>query len=102
MPSSRRNPSEIALELLDCIDEKGEATRGGISKILGTTWQFHQWVENFLMKEKLVEKRRESKSRFYRKTESGELFHRLLRNGKIMKALLRVGVKRLKGHQTGN
>ena len=98
MPSSRRSPSEIALELLDCIDEKGEAARWDLIKIVGTTWQFHQWVENFLVKERLVEERRESRRCFYKKTESGELFHGLLRNGKIMKALLRVGGKRLKGN----
>ncbi len=98
VPSSRRKPSEIALKLLDCIDEKGEATKWDLIKILGTTWQFHQWIENFLMKEKLVEERRESRNYFYRKTESGELFHKLLRSGKIMKAFLRVSGKRLERH----
>jgi predicted transcriptional regulator len=92
---SRRKPSEIALELLDCIDEKGEATRWDLIKILGNTWQFHHWVEEFLMKERFVEERRESRSYFYKKTETGEMFHKLLKNGKIMRALLRVSGKRL-------
>jgi len=94
--SSRREPTEIALKLLDCIDEKGEATRWDLIKILGNTWQFHHWVEDFLMKERFVEERRESRYYFYKKTETGELFHKLLRNDKIMKALLCVSGKRLK------
>lgn len=98
MSSSKRSPSQIALELLNCIDEKGEASRWDLIKILGNTWQFHHWVEDFLMKEKFVEERRQSRNRFYRKTESGELFHQLLRNGKMVKALLRVSGKRLTGY----
>jgi len=96
--SSKRSPRQIALELLDCIDDKGEASRWDLIKILGNTWQFHHWVEDFLMKEKFVEERRESRSRFYRKTEAGELFHQLLRNGKMIRALSRVSGKRLTRH----
>ncbi len=95
MSSSKRSPSQIALELLDCIDAKGEASRWDLIKILGNTWQFHHWVEDFLVKEKFVEERQESRKRVYRKTESGELFHKLLRNGKMIKALSRVSGKRL-------
>jgi len=94
--SSRREPSQIALELLDCIDEEGEATRWDLIKILGNTSQFHHWVEEFLVKEEFVEERRESRNYFYKKTETGELFHTLLKNGMIMKALLRVSGRRLK------
>ena len=96
MSSSRREPSQIALELLDCIDEEGEATRWDLIKILGNTSQFHHWVEEFLVKEEFVEERRESRNYFYKKTETGELFHTLLKNGMIMKALLRVSGRRLK------
>ncbi len=98
MSSPKRSPSQIALELLDCIDEKGEASRWDLIKILGNTWQFHHWVEDFLMKEKFVEERQESRNRFYKKTESGELFHQLLRNGKMIRALSRVSGKRLTIH----
>ena len=96
MSSSRREPSQIALELLDCIDQKGEATRWDLIKILGNVSQFRHWVEEFLMKEEFVEERRELRNYFYKKTETGELFHKLLKNGMIMRALLRVSGRRLK------
>ncbi|MFB0568727.1 MAG: hypothetical protein ACETV0_03820 [Nitrososphaeria archaeon] len=96
MSSSRREPSQIALELLDCLDEKGEATKWDLIKILGNTSQFRHWVEEFLVKEEFVEERRESRNYFYKKTETGELFHKLLKNGMMMKALLRVSGRRLK------
>lgn len=101
MSFPRRSPSTIALNLFDCINEKGEATRWDLIKILGNTEQFRLWVEDFLLKEKLVEERRESKRYFYKKTETGELFHKLLKNGKIMKAFLRVSGKRLRKEFNG-
>jgi predicted transcriptional regulator len=96
MPSRRRRPSEIALEILDCIDKKGEATKWDLLKILGTSWQFHHWIEEFLLKEKFVEERKKSSHFLYRKTEAGNQFHELLRNGKIMRALIQVSGKRLR------
>lgn len=96
MSSSRREPSLIALQLLDCIDENGEASRWDLVKILGNTSQFRHWVEGFLMRDGFVEEREEAGHRYYRKTEAGELFHRLLRNGNILKSLLRLGGKRLR------
>ena len=96
MSSYKRTSSEIALEILDCIDKKGEASRWDLTKILGTTWQFHHWVEDFLMKERLIEERQEARNYFYRKTETGELFHKLLKNGHVMRALLRVSGRRLR------
>ncbi len=96
MPFPRRSPCTIALNLFDCINKKGEATRWDLIKILGNTEQFRLWVDDFLLKEKLVEERRESKRYFYKMTETGELFHKLLKNGKIMKAFLRVSGKRLR------
>lgn len=101
MSFPRRSPSTIALNLFDCINEKGEATRWDLIKILGNTEQFRLWVEDFLLKEKLVKERRESKHYFYKKTESGELFHTLLKNGKIMKEFLRVSGKRLRREFNG-
>lgn len=96
MSSSRREPSLIALQLLDCIDENGEASRWDLVKILGNTSQFRHWVEDFLMRDGFVEEREEAGHHYYRKTEAGELFHRLLRNGNILKSLLRLGGKRLR------
>jgi len=94
--SSRREPSLIALQLLDCIEEKGEATRWDLVKILGNTSQFHHWVEEFLIREGFVEERSDSGRYFYSKTEVGELFHKLLKSGNIMKSLLRLSGKRLR------
>lgn len=97
MSFPRRAPSTIALELLDCIDQKGgKATKWDLIKILGNESQFNHWVKDFLAKDKFVEELKESRYSFYKKTESGELFHRMLRNGKIIQALLRVSGKRLR------
>ena len=97
MPFPRRTPARIALELLDCIDERnGEASKWDLIKVVGTESQFHYWIEEFLLKDKFVEEQRKSNRYFYKKTEAGELLHRLLKNGKIMHALLRVSGKRLR------
>ena len=97
MSFPRRAPTAIALELLDCIDEKGgRASKWDLIKIVGNEAQFQQWITEFLYKEKLIEEIRESNHCFYKKTESGELFHKLLRNGKVVHALLRVRGKRLR------
>jgi predicted transcriptional regulator len=93
---SRRKPARIALELLDCIDErKGTASKWDLIKVVGTESQFHYWIEEFLLRDKFVEEQQDSNHYFYKKTETGELLHRLLKNGKIMQALLRVSGKRL-------
>jgi predicted transcriptional regulator len=97
MPSSRRKPARIAIDLFDCIDEKnGKASKWDLIKVVGTESQFHYWVEEFLLEDKFIEEQRKSKRYFYKKTDSGELLHRLLRNGKIVRALLRVSGKRLR------
>jgi hypothetical protein len=97
MSFPRRDPSRIALELLDCVDQKeGRATKWDLIKILGNEAQFTHWVTNFLVKDKFLEETIESRNYFYRKTKAGDLFHRLLRNGEIIDALLRVSGKRLR------
>lgn len=97
MRFSRRKPARIALELLDCIDERnGKASKWDLIKVVGTESQFHYWVEEFLLRDKFVEEQRKSNRYYYKKTETGELLHKLLRNGKIMQALLRVSGKRLR------
>jgi len=94
--SSRRKPSEIVLEILDCIDEKGEATRWDLTKILGTTWQFHHWIEDFLLKDKFIKERKEKNHYFYSTTALGVQFYELLKNGKLLKAFIKVSGKRLR------
>ena len=94
---SRRKPARIALELLDCIDERsGKASKWDLIKVVGTEAQFHYWIEEFLLRDKFIEEQRKSNRYYYKKTEVGELLHKLLRNGKIMNAMLRVSGKRLR------
>jgi predicted transcriptional regulator len=93
----RRKPSKIALEILDCIDQKnGKASKWDLIKILGNESQFQHWITNFLIKDKFIKEIEESKRSFYCKTETGEFFHKLLKNGKLVHALLRVSGKRLR------
>lgn len=97
MSFPRRPPHRIALELLDCIDDKGgRASKWDLIKILGNESQFQQWVNAFLLKDKFIVEIRESNHYFYRKTKNGALFHKLLINGKVIQALLRVSGKRLR------
>jgi len=97
MPFPRRAPARIALELLDCIDERnGEASKWDLIKVVGTESQFHYWIEEFLLRGKFVEEKQRTNHYSYRKTEAGELLHKLLKSGKIMHALLRVSGKRLR------
>ena len=99
MSIPRREPDIIALELLDCIDQKeGKASKWDLIKILGNEAQFRQWMDNFLIKDEFVEEIRESRHYFYTKTQNGELLHKLLGNGKIIRALLRVRGKRLRSY----
>jgi len=94
--TSRRDASQIALELLDCMDEGGRATRWDLIKVLGNTEQFRHWVEDFLLKDGLVQEKPEGRVTYYTKTGRGELFHQLLRNGNVMRSFLRVSGKRLR------
>jgi len=97
MPSPRRAPARIALELLDCIDGKnGMASKWDLIKVVGTEAQFHYWVEEFLLNDKFIEQQLVSDHHSYKKTETGELLQQLLKNGKIMHALLRVSGKKLR------
>ncbi len=97
MSFPRRSPSRIALDLLDCIDQKeGKASKWDLIKILGNESQFRHWITNFLLKDKFIKEIEESSHSFYSKTENGEFLHRLLNNGKIVRALLRVSGKRLR------
>jgi hypothetical protein len=97
MSFPRRTPRRIALELLDCIEQKdGTATKWDLIKILGNEAQFNHWITDFLMKDRFIEERIVSRHYFYKKTENGNLFHRLLQKGEVIDALLRVSGKRLR------
>jgi predicted transcriptional regulator len=94
--NKKRRPSQITLEILDAIDEKGEASKWDLLKVLGTSWQFHHWIEEFLLKERFIKQREEGKHYYYSKTDLGVQLHELLRNGKILKAFLKISGKRLR------
>jgi len=94
--SVRRTPDVIALELLDTIDERGEATKWDLVKVLGNDAQFKKWVEDFMLPEKVLSERREGRNYYYTKTERGEQFHRLLRSGNLIRLFNRVSDRRLR------
>jgi predicted transcriptional regulator len=94
--ASRRSPDTIALEILDCVEERGEATKWDLIKVLGNETQFGIWIEGFFLPEKVITERRESGHYYYRKTERGELFHRLLKSGSLVKLFGRVSGRRLR------
>jgi predicted transcriptional regulator len=97
MSIPRRSPDIIALEILDCIDQKqGKASKWDLIKILGNEAQFRQWMIGFLIKDKFIEEIHVSRRYYYRKTKNGNLFHQLLRNGNMIRALLRISGKRLR------
>ena len=92
----RRSPDTIALELLNCIEEKGEATKWDLIKVLGNESQFKIWIEDFFLPEKVLVERREDRYYFYTKTERGDLFHLLLKKGNVFKLFTRISGRRLK------
>ena len=94
--SNRRSPDEIALELLDSIEDKTEASKWDLIKILGNDTQFRIWITDFFIPEKVVNERREGRNYHYTLTERGKLFHRLLKSGNMIKLFNRVSGRRLK------
>ena len=94
--ASRRSPDTIALELLNCIEEKGEATKWDLIKVLGNETQFRMWIEEFFIPGRVIAERREGGHYYYKKTERGELFHKLLKSGNIIKLFNRVSGRRLR------
>ena len=85
----------IALDLLNCVESKGKATKWDLIKVLGNEVQFTLWIEKFFLPEKVLVEIREGRNRFYMKTERGELFHLMLKNGNIIKLFNRISGKRL-------
>jgi len=93
----RRSASRIALDILETIDEGGEATKWDIIKVVGNTQQFRHWIEDFLLPKGVIAERTEGdRYYYYRKTERGELFHDLLKSGNMVELLLRVSGQRLR------
>jgi hypothetical protein len=92
----RRTPDAIALQLLECVEERGEATKWDLIKVLGNEAQFRVWIEGFFLPEKVLVERREGRHYFYKMTERGELLHRLLKSGNLIKVFRRVSGRRLR------
>jgi len=92
----RRSPDTIALELLDTVEEKGEASKWDLIKVLGNDTQFRIWVEEFLLSEKVLAERRDGRKYYYTLTERGQLLHRLLKSGNMIRIFNRVSGRRLK------
>ena len=92
----RRAPDTIALQLLECVEERGEATKWDLIKVVGNEAQFKIWIEDFLLPEKVLMERREGRNYFYTMTERGELLHRLLKSGNLIKIFRRVSGRRLR------
>ena len=65
--SSRRSPDTIALELLNCIEEKGEAMKWDLIKVLGNDTQFRIWIEGFFLHEGVLMERLEGGHYYYRR-----------------------------------
>ena len=94
--TTRRSPDEIALDLLDAIEEETEATKWDLIKVLGNDTQFKIWIDDFFIPEKVVTERREGRNYYYTMTERGKLFHKLLKSGNMIKIFNRVSGRRLK------
>ena len=92
--STRRRPHEIALALLNAINQDG-ASKWELTKILGTTAQFRHWVEDFLLQDKLVYEKKDGRTTYYSLTPRGHLLYNLLKNGDVMRSILRLSGKRL-------
>jgi len=92
----RRTPDAIALQLLECVEERGEATKWDLIKVLGNEAQFKTWIEDFLLLEKVLVERREGRNYFYTITERGKLLHRVLKSGNLIKIFRRVSGRRLR------
>jgi predicted transcriptional regulator len=96
MSHPRRTASKIALDILDVIEEKEEATKWDILKTVGNSQQFTHWIDDFFIKEKTIEEKVEGRYYYYSITERGELFHKLLKSGNMVDLFNRVSGKRLR------
>jgi len=93
----RRTASQIAFDILKTVDERGEATKWDLIKIVGNTQQFRHWIEDFLIPNKVLTERIEGdRYYYYSLTERGEVFLTLLKSGNMIELLLRVSGQRLR------
>jgi predicted transcriptional regulator len=95
--SRPREPVDIAFEILSAIERSERTTRWDLTKILGNTRQVYRWIDNFLLKERLLVEGKEGTTTVYSLTENGRLLLKLLRNGVVVKSVLRLTGKRFRG-----
>jgi len=96
MTHPRRTASKIALDILDVIEENEEATKWDILKVVGNSQQFTHWIDDFFLKEKIIEEKVEGRYYYYSITERGILFHKLLKSGNMVDLFNRISGKRLR------
>ena len=94
--STRRSPDEIALEILNKVEEETEASKWDLIKVLGNDTQFRIWIDDFFLPEKVLSERREGRNYYFTMTERGILFHKILKSGNMIKIFNRVSGRRLK------
>ena len=94
--TARRPPTQIALEILECVEEKGQCNKWDLIKILGNETQFRVWIEDFFLTEKIIEERKEGRNYFYTKTKRGEQLHKLLCSGNLINLFGRLSGKKLR------
>jgi len=95
----RRRASQIAFDILKEVEEKGEATKWDLLKIVGNTQQFRHWIEDFLIPKKVLSERIEEGARkfyYYSLTDRGKNFFDLLKSGNMIELMLAVSGKRLR------
>lgn len=95
MSFRRQRPAEITYKLLRCIVEDGEATKGDLIKIVGTTSQFESYVSEYLILNGFVAERQDGRNYFYSLTKIGQELYSLLKKDYLFKAVLRISGKRL-------
>lgn len=94
--TGRRSPDTIALNLLDVVADKGEASKWDLIKVLGNETQFRLWVVDFLIPENVLDERRDGRHYYYKLTKRGALFHSVLKSADIIRIFNRISGKRLK------
>ena len=92
-----RDPPTRCLEFFNAIDRNhGKASKWELIKIAGNETAFRRWITDLLERHKLVERIKEGRYTFFKKTERGEIFHKTLKDWHIVVAYKRLSGKRLK------
>jgi len=97
LPLGGKDPATKCVEFLDEIERKeGRATKWDLIKIAGNEAAFKRWITDLLQHHRFVDKTREGRTTYFKKTERGELFHKTLKDWHFVVAFKRLSGKRLK------